>query len=175
MQIPTLETERLILLPPSEACESLYEEFYTDEQASCAYGGPLTSGAAWARLAADLGTWHLHGHGVWAVQRREQRDLVGVCGYWQGNGWPMELTWWLLPRVRGGGIAQEASLAALEHAYRVFGWPVVETYMNDNNERARALVLRLGGVKSGRRQFPDGLERDVFRIRCPSAQSGLQR
>lgn len=101
---------------------------------------------------------------MWAVQRREQQDLVGVCGYWQGKGWPRELTWWLLPRARGHGIAHEASLAAIHHAYRAFGWPVVETYMEDTNGPARALVLRLGGIKAGRRQFPDGLERDVFQI-----------
>jgi hypothetical protein len=36
--------------------------------------------------------------------------------------------------------------------------------MKDDNRAARALVLRLGGVKIDRRVFPDGLERDVFRI-----------
>ena len=164
MQIPTLHTDRLVLSPLSKACDGLYDEFYTDAEASSNYGGPLTSAAAWTRLLADVGTWHLHGFGVWAVQRREQRDLVGVCGYWQGKGWPRELTWWLLPRARGFGIAYEASMAAIRHAYLVFGWPAVETYMKDENVPARALVLRLGGFKIERRLFPDGLERDVFRL-----------
>jgi [ribosomal protein S5]-alanine N-acetyltransferase len=136
MQIPTLHTERLALVPLSAACEGLYEEFYLDAEASARYGGPLTPGAAWARLSADVGSWHLRGFGVWAVQRRERQDLVGVCGYWQGKGWPRDLTWWLLPRAPHG--------------------------------IARALVLRLGGIKAGRRQFPDGLERDVFQM--PLAQ-----
>ena len=151
-------------MPLGPACENLYEEFYTDAPASEHYNGPLTPGAAWTRLAADLGTWHLCGFGVWAIQRREQQDLVGICGFWQGKGWPRELTWWLLPRARGCGIAHEASTAAIEHAYRVFGWPVVETYMKDDNAAARALVLRLGGIKTDRRVFPDGLERDVFKL-----------
>lgn len=56
--IPTLQTERLLLLPPSAAAEALYGAFYTDAQASHAYGGPLTAAAAWNRLAADLGAWH---------------------------------------------------------------------------------------------------------------------
>jgi RimJ/RimL family protein N-acetyltransferase len=162
MKIPTLETARLLLLPLSEACEGLYDDFYTDAEASANYGGPLTSGAAWARLCADIGAWHLRGFGVWAIQRREQRDLVGVCGYWQGKGWPRELTWWLLPRARGAGVAHEASRAVIDHAYRVFGWPSVSTYMKDENTAARALVLRLGGAKTDRHLFPDGLERDVF-------------
>jgi RimJ/RimL family protein N-acetyltransferase len=164
MQIPTLETSRLLLVPPSLACEAMYDAFYTDADASGAYGGPLASGAAWARLAADIGCWHLQGFGVWALQRKQEGDLVGVCGFWQGKGWPRELTWWLLPSARGAGLAQEASRAAVAHAYGAFGWSDVQTYMNDSNTSARALVLRLGGVGIGRQAFPDGLERELYRI-----------
>ncbi len=167
MQIPTLQTTRLALIAPSTACEALYQRFYTDAAASKAYGGPLSPGAAWARLASDLGAWHLQGFGVWVIQRAADGELVGTCGFWQGLGWPRELTWWLLPEARGQGLAAEASRAVLRHAYRVFGWPSVETYMNDNNEAARALVLRLGGVRIGRRVFPDRLERDVFDLPEP--------
>lgn len=169
MEIPTLTTDRLCLLPLSAACEGMYQRFYTDADASRAYGGPLSPTAAWARLASDLGTWHLQGFGVWAIQRRKEADLIGVCGFWQGKGWPRELTWWLVPESRGRGFAREASLAAVAHAYSAFRWESVETYMNDTNEPARALVLRLGGVKTGRRLFPDGLERDVFRVPAPTA------
>jgi [ribosomal protein S5]-alanine N-acetyltransferase len=166
--IPTLHTERLVLLPPSAAADDLYEAVYTDADASRWYGGPLTRSGAWARLAADLGAWHPQGFGVWVVQRRDPGDLVGVCGFWQGKGWPRELTWWLLPGARGAGLAHEASLAVVAHACEVFGWPAVETYMNDKNEAARALVGRLGGIPSGRRAFPDGIDRDVFLIPPPS-------
>lgn len=167
LHIPTLNTERLILHPPSAACAELYDTFYADAEASHFYGGPLSSEAARARLASDIGAWHVQGFGVWAIERRDASQLIGVCGFWQGKGWPRELTWWLLPEARGGGFAQEASRAAVKHAYEVFGWPAVETYMNDNNEAARKLVLRLGGVNIGRRSFPDWLERDMFRIPAP--------
>jgi [ribosomal protein S5]-alanine N-acetyltransferase len=171
MQIPTLHTERLVLRPLRADCESLYETFYTDADASKHYGGPLTRAAAFARLAADLGTWHLKGFGVWAIERRDHHDLIGVCGFWQGKDWPRELTWWLLPAARGAGYAQEASHAAIAHAYGIFGWPIVETYMKDENEAARKLVLRLGGICTRRQSFPDGLERDVFRLPAPDERS----
>ncbi|NHZ78203.1 GNAT family N-acetyltransferase [Massilia sp. CCM 8695] len=164
MHIQTLHTERLVLLPPSAACEEMYESFYTDADASGPYGGPLTSAAAWSRLAADLGAWHVQGFGVWAIARRDAGELLGVCGFWQGKGWPRELTWWLLPQARSAGIAQEASRAVIAHAHQVFQWPSLETYMNDDNHAARALVRRLGAVVTGRRSFPDGGERDVFRF-----------
>ncbi len=166
--IPTLETERLCLLPPHAGCDALYQRFYTDAEASRAYGGPLTPAAAWARLNADLGSWYLSGFGVWVVRRKIEGDFIGTCGFWQGKGWPRELTWWLLPEVRGAGLAREASLAVIAHAYRVFGWEAVETYMNDENHAARTLVERLGGVKLRRETFPDGLERDIYRVPEPN-------
>lgn len=171
MQVPALQTARLNLLPLSSACAPAYQAFYTEPDASRAYGGPLTPGAAWARLASDLGSWQLQGFGVWALQRREQGDVVGVCGFWQGPGWPRELTWWLLPEARGAGLALEASKAAIAHAYEAWAWPEVQTYMNDNNDAARALVLRLGGMLVGRRSFPDGLERDLFTLPAPLASN----
>ena len=57
-------------------------------------------------------------------------EFVGVCGFWQSPGWRRELTWWLLPRHRSRGFAQEASQAVVAHAYDVFGWESVETYMD---------------------------------------------
>lgn len=61
------------------------------------------------------------------------------------------------PRTRTEVKASSGSLSS-----------VAERYMEDANGPARALVLRLGGIKVGRRQFPDGLERDVFQM--PRAQ-----
>jgi [ribosomal protein S5]-alanine N-acetyltransferase len=162
MHIPTLETNRLRLIPPNAGCADAYQRFYTDAQASAAYGGPLTAAAAHIRLVSDLDAWHLQGFGVWAIQRKAQGDVMGTCGFWQGKGWPRELTWWLLPEARGAGLAHEASVAAIAHAYTVFGWETVQTYMNDANAPARSLALKLGGQMIGRRLFPDGLERDVY-------------
>ena len=169
MTIPTLETKNLILKPLSIDCEKAYLDFYTDSEASRHYNGPLTPAASWSRLAADIGVWSLQGFGVWGIHRREQNDVVGVCGFWQTKGWPRELTWWLLPEARGQGIALEASNAAIAHAYGIFGWDAVETYMNDDNVAARGLTIKLGANKIDRRMFPDGLERDIYRFPKPAS------
>ncbi|MBS0658373.1 MAG: GNAT family N-acetyltransferase [Verrucomicrobia bacterium] len=166
-QPPEIPTTRLRLLAPGPSCAEAYRRFYTDAAASAAYGGPLTAGQADARLAKDVAAWTQQGFGVWAVQRREQGDIIGTCGFWQGPGWPRELTWWLLPEARGQGYAKEASQTAIRHAYDVFGWAAVETYMEDANHEARALVVRLGGQRVDRRVFPDGKERDFYRFPRP--------
>ncbi|GAA5181276.1 GNAT family N-acetyltransferase [Niveibacterium umoris] len=169
MLIPTLRTERLELIPPDSTCDSAYQHFYTDAEASAAYGGPLSPAAAWSRLAYDIGAWYLQGFGVWALRRHEDAAVLGVCGFWQGRGWPRELTWWLLPEARGRGYAVEASLAVVKHAYVKFGWEAVHTYCADANEAAKALILRLGGVQVARQVFPDGEHRNVYLIPRPAA------
>ncbi len=163
MHIPTLRTARLTLVPPDAVFAAAYEQFFMDGDASDGYGGaPLSAEAARARLDADLRGWQTLGFGLWVIL--QGGHPVGACGFSQKPGWPRELTWWLLPAHRGQGIASEASRAAIDHAYAGFGWLSVETYMKDGNAAARALVLRLGGIKIGRPMFPDGLARDLFSL-----------
>jgi RimJ/RimL family protein N-acetyltransferase len=169
MLIPTLQSLRFELVAPDQTCDSAYQRFYTDAEASAAYGGPLSPAAAWSRLAYDLGSWHLQGFGVWALRRREDTAIIGVCGFWQGRGWPRELTWWLLPEARDQGYAHEASHAVVRHAYAQFGWKSVQTYCADSNEPARALITRLGGAQVARQTFPDGEDRNVYHLPQPAA------
>jgi len=166
--IPVLETERLRLIPPSMKALEAYELFYTDSEASKAYGGPINKEQVLARLKADLGSWYLLGFGVWVIQLKSDNSPIGTCGFWQGMDWPTELTWWVLPRARGRGVATEASKAAIAHAYKEFKWDVIKTYMNDENLAARNLVEKLGGQKIDRQSFNDGLSRDIYKLPKPA-------
>ncbi|RXJ73180.1 GNAT family N-acetyltransferase [Veronia nyctiphanis] len=169
--IPTIETKRLRLVPPKMVCFDAYVKFYTDEGASKMYGGPIGKEQVWARLKADIGSWHLLGFGVWAIQLKSDDSYIGTCGFWQGRDWPKELTWWVLPEAREKGIAAEASIAAVSHAFNEFKWEIVETYMNDKNTAAKALVEKLGGKKSRRETFNDGLSRDIYTIPKPAKKA----
>lgn len=160
--IPVLETQRLNLIAPGNECLDAYLRFYTNADASAMYGGPISEEQVWSRLKADIGSWYLTGFGVWAIQLKSSQEYIGTCGFWRGKEWPTELTWWVLPEYRGQGIASEASRASIHHAYDQFKWDKVETYMNDNNHAARALVEKLGGVKVNRQKFSDGLTRDIY-------------
>ena len=162
--IATIETERLRLMAPSMECLDAYEAFYTDAEASSAYGGPMNKQQIFARLKADIGSWYLLGFGVWVIQLKSDNSFVGTCGFWQSTDWPTELTWWVLPEVRGKGIATEASIAAISHAYNEFNWDTVNTYMNDDNIAARSLAEKLGGKKIDRQSFSDGLSRDIYQL-----------
>ena len=163
--IPELKSQRLILRAPREDDFPVYRTFYTDADASRFYGGPMTASNAWKQLAMELGHWYLKGYGMWSLELRSSGEMIGGCGFWWPSGWPRpELTWWLIESARGNGYATEASIAAIDFAYQTLNWESVETHLDDDNEAARKLVLRLGGSLLTREVFPDGIERYVYSI-----------
>ncbi|MFC2950349.1 GNAT family N-acetyltransferase [Marinicaulis aureus] len=163
MTIPTLQTARLTLRAPSKDDFSVYRDFYADKSASLAYGGPLPAHLAFRKLAADLGHWQLRDYGMWAVEEKTSGEMVGGAGLVWPEGWPRsELTWWIIPSARRNGYALEASRAVIAYAYKELQWAQVETHMNDDNEAARNLALKLGGRVIVREKFPDGYARDVY-------------
>lgn len=94
----------------------------------------------------------------------ETGRCVGGCGLVWPGGWPRpELTWWVAKEARRSGIAFEASGVVIDWAYGE-GWAQVETHMKDENQAARGLVAKLGGIRIARERFPDGLMRDVFHL-----------
>ena len=163
--IPELTSQRLIMRAPREEDFPVYEAFYADAEASHFYGGPMLASSAWKQLAMELGHWYLKGYGMWSLELRSTGDMIGGCGFWWPSGWPRpELTWWLVKSAQGNGLATEASITAIDFAYRELGWSSVETHLDDDNEAAHRLVLRLGGSVMVREAFPDGVERNVYSI-----------
>lgn len=162
MDIPSLQSERLKLVPLDRTCIEMYMDFYTDKSASEAYGGPKSEAASFTRLLSDIGSWHILDFGVWAIELTKTNEKIGVCGFWQGQGWPIELTWWILPEFRKKGYAKEASQLAINCAYEQWNWPSVNTYMNDNNEAAKKLALALNARLVERKIFPDDVSRNYY-------------
>lgn len=164
---PVLTTDRLILRTPKAEDLDAYARFFADAEASHFYGGPLRRDQAYGVLCRDIGHWVLKDFGKFAVTRNGV--TLGGCGIVHPEGWPgHELTWWLLPEARGTGIAQEASRAVLAWARDRLGRKVVETHFRDENTAARRLTEALGGARTRRETFPDGIARDIYTI--PTAE-----
>ena len=122
LQPPEITTERLVLRGPVAEDFPTYQEFYADAAASAAYGGPLTAGQAWRKLALDIGHWQLRGFGMWSIIVRDTGQMIGGCGLFWPEGWPRsELTWWIVPQARRNGYAMEASRAAIRFGFMVAG------------------------------------------------------
>jgi len=164
--VPELKSERLLLRGLKPQDFEIYHRFYSDAEASHFYGGPLPEHLAWRKFAADHGHWILRGYGMWMCEEKASGEMIGACGLFWPQGWPRsELTWWILPEARRKGYALEASRAVIDYAQDVLGWDFVETHMDDENEAARKLALKLGGEVIAREVFPDGVARNVYALK----------
>ena len=129
------------------------------------YRGGRSEAEVAARLERDISHWAVKGFGMWMLRMKGAPDVLGGAGLSHPDDWPShELTWWLMPKARGTGIATEATRRIIDWAYDTLGWPVVETHMRDENAPARRLAERLGGKIIRRDRFPDGVARDVFAL-----------
>lgn len=144
IDIPEIETERLILRGPKPGDWEADAEFRTSER-SCFVGGPSTRMAAWRGFAARWGHWAIRGFGMFTVTRKGSDAALGVVGPLFPEGWAEpELGWIVYPQAERQSIAYEAALACRRYAYGTLGWTTAISYIDPENTRSRALAERLG-------------------------------
>ena len=106
------------------------------------------------------------GHGFWAVQRREDGALVGMCGLFKRPALPEpDIGYALLAEHEGHGYALEAARGCVAHAREVLGWPTLMAITALDNPRSVALLGKLGFVEQGQEQLEGYSEPSrVFRL-----------
>lgn len=119
--IPTLETERLIMVGHQVADFDECFAMWSDPEVTRYIGGrPFTVEEVWTRLLRYVGHWSLLGFGYWVVRERASGQLVGEVGFADFKreiqpsimGTP-ETGWVLARSAHGKGYATEAVRAAL--------------------------------------------------------------
>ena len=94
------------------------------------------------------------GHGFWAVQRRDDDALVGMCGLFKRPALPEpDLGYALLARHEGRGYALEAARGCVAHAKQVLGWRTLMAITAVDNPPSVALLGKLGFVEQGQKQL----------------------
>lgn len=154
--IPTLETERLRLVPLDARHFDDYADMLADPQATrwVGDGEPLDRSHAWRSLAMLIGHWQLRGHGMWAIELKATGEFLGRAGLMNPEGWPdVELGWMLKTTHRHQGYATEACQAILEHAWGRMQLPRVISLVRVGNEVSDRLAERLGGEHIEDRDF----------------------
>jgi len=143
-RIPALETPRLRLRAPRAGDFGAYAATATTERGRH-IGGPMARDEAWRDFAQMVAGWTLHGHGPWAVERREDGALIGfvLLGFEPGDLEP-ELGFLVLAEAEGRGYAREAAEAARDFAFDALGWSTVVSYIAPENARSARLAGRLG-------------------------------
>lgn len=155
MEIPTLETERLVLRDFNHDSDfEPYAEFYASESSQY-YGGPLDRESAWRAAAAMMGHWVIRGYGVWAVEEKSSTDFCGMVGLWNPEGWPeREISWAIINSKQRRGIANEAALRAREYAYETLEWSDVYSCIRKQNQPSIKLAEKLGATLHRTEEHP---------------------
>ena len=145
LNIPRLETERLILRGPEASDFEPLCAFLLDRDRSWGFGTEKDRGKAWRWFACSIGHWALRGHGYFTMEWKETGQPCGITGLWEPEGWPEpEIGWVVFEGFEGRGIAFEGAERARRWAYEDLGLNTLTSNIVPGNDRSVALAERLG-------------------------------
>jgi RimJ/RimL family protein N-acetyltransferase len=156
---PTLETERLILRPPSLADLDAWAAFGADAEAVRFIGGAQGRELTWRSVMVMAGAWTLHGFAMFSVVDKASGRWIGRIGPWRPEGWPgPEIAWGLARESWGKGYATEAAQACMDFAFDHLGWTEAIHTIDPANHASQAVARRLGSANRGPGKLPPPFE-----------------
>lgn len=171
--IPTLETQRLILRGPEPDDYPDFKATFSSYR-SRFMGGPLNAYEAWMLYAAEIGHWEIRGFGMWMIHLKDTDETVGMAGGWFPAKWPeREIAWIIWPDCAGRGYALEATHRVRHHYYTDLGWDTAVSYIDPKNLDSIRLAERLGAVKDKSAPTIDGSDA-VYRHPSPETLQNSQ-
>jgi RimJ/RimL family protein N-acetyltransferase len=168
IDIPTLETERLLLRPWRECDLDRYFLLRGDQVAAEFIGGAMSRDDTWRGIAMLLGHQVLRGYTIFALEEKATGTFIGYCGPWFPLGFPEpEIGWGLVPSNSGKGYATEAAKCALAFAFGPLGWTTAISLIAPENLPSIKVAKRLGARIDGTTKFR-GRTCDIYaiRLRC---------
>ena len=148
----TLETARLRLRFMEERDLEALAAMFGDAETMryIGEGKTFNRNETWRSISAVLGHWLLKGYGMWSVETRETRELVGRVGFIDPEGWPGFELGWLVARPHWGqGYATEAAKAAYEYAMTTLGRDRVISLIRPGNAASVRVAEKLGFARDG--------------------------
>nr|WP_279614682.1 GNAT family N-acetyltransferase [Sphingomicrobium astaxanthinifaciens] len=152
--------------------DAYYPIIADDETMRYVGGSGIGREDGWRRWLASIGSWQISGFGGWAVTRKGDGAVIGMCGIF--HGWRAidggfepdpELGYIFGKDGRGKGLAHEACRAALdwldaEHGVPI--WAIIEA----GNAPSKRLATKLGFENLGPRMYGEE-PIDVWRRPAP--------
>lgn len=163
---PTLETERLILRPPTSDDFQPWCAFHADEVVMEHLGGVQGPELTWRSLCGMTGAWTISGFSMFSIIEKASGNWLGRLGPWQPEGWPgTEIGWGLSRDAWGKGYATEGAAACMDYVVDILGWDeIIHTILPDNTGSIR-VAERLGARLLRQAPTPppfEGLIWDVY-------------
>jgi ribosomal-protein-alanine N-acetyltransferase len=130
-------------------------------------GKPRTREETRERLQRVLDHWQEHGFGLWVLLDKADGGFAGWCGigYLHGRG-HAELAYTLARRYWGRGLATEAVLRVLRHAFEVLQLPRVIAVARVENVASQQVMIRAGMTFQEEIQY-DGKDAVLYAIENP--------
>jgi RimJ/RimL family protein N-acetyltransferase len=144
---PTLETERLVLLPLSaDEADSLHRISNEPNVRRYLWDGELVSEATLKGFIAQSDRMFSKERiGLFGVRMRGREDLLGFCGFVRLGGMEEPELWYeLTQKVWGRGIATEAARACLRYALEEAGMERVIAGADVPNTASLRVIEKLG-------------------------------
>jgi len=146
----TLQTPRLTIAPLSEEDAAFILELVNDADWLRFIGDKrihtLDAAARYLR-EGPLASYVRHGFGLCRVDRRDDRQPIGLCGLVRRSTLDdVDLGFAFLPHGRGQGFAHEAAAAVLAHGFDTLGYERIVAITTDDN-RSSARVLESIGMR----------------------------
>ena len=164
--IPRLETKRLALREWRDDDREPFAVMNADPRVAEYLSRPLDRLDSDAFLDRIVARWASDGHGLWAVERRDDGTFIGFVGLAAPNFEAaftpcVEVGWRLAPEAWGHGFATEAARAALGFGFERLELEEIVSFTVPANVRSRAVMERLGMTRDPADDFlhpnlPDG-------------------
>ena len=104
------------------------------------------------------------GYGLWAVRQREQKPLIGFCGFWYYHDPPeLELLYGIAESCWGMGFAVEAARAVMQYGFETLRFERIQASADAPNQASERVMQKLGMTFS-ERQTVSGLDTIFYTI-----------
>lgn len=145
---PVMETERLVLRRLDLDDTAFIFELVNDPDWLRHIGDKNVRSLDDARaylVNGPLAMYAQHGFGLFAVERREDRALIGMCGLIKRDTLDdVDIGFAYLPAYRAQGYAREAAAATLAYARDALGLKRVVAIVSPANHASARLLERVG-------------------------------
>jgi len=152
-------TDRLILRRWKPEDRAPFAELNADPEVMRYLPSVLTAEQSDAMAERVDAMFEQHGHGLWAVERRDTSEFIGFTGLApMAAGVPgeggVEVGWRLGKQHWGHGFASEAALASLRFGFEELGLSHVNSITAVSNARSRSVMERIGMRLAGTFDHP---------------------
>jgi RimJ/RimL family protein N-acetyltransferase len=144
-----LDTPRLCLRRWRDDDRAPFAALNADAEVTRYLLGPLPRMVSDAMVDRMEQHFDAHGYGLWAIQRSDDRALLGFAGLqhvtFDAAFTPaVEIGWRMRRDAWGHGYATEAAAAALSDAFERVGLDAVVAFTVPPNVRSQQVMMRLG-------------------------------